>query len=242
MQTIVRVNTNASARYAVRWRKSGGSRYVDRVRSLIAASLVLALGVVLGSARPAAAEVVDDEYSSQDWGVSITAPKNWQLAEQTSYPNILLWAVRTNPRGRMLLSAERVEAKVDAIAYATQTSKALETLGFSVRPPQLHAPTGAYWVDFDNGVTFLRQAFVVANGIGYAITLSADDARTRNQHLRAFDYFLRRLSPKRARPSEPPATAPNASQGSPAPATAEGGAPTPAEAPAQAPSQGRATE
>ena len=147
------------------------------------------------------AEVDGDRFRSDKWRIQMTAPRNWQIGEQTSYPNVLLWMVRRNPAGKMLLSAEELPPTVDSLAYANRTKKVLETLGFRVREPQHHAATGAYWIDFDDcdpsegceGKRFLRQAFLVANGIGYALTLSAPDPRARAKHLRAFDYALRSI-------------------------------------------------
>ena len=62
-----------------------------------------------------------------------------------------------------------------------------------MRPPQLHSATGAYWIDCDRARRYLRQAYLVAGGIGYTLTLSADDAQRRGQHLRAFDSALRSI-------------------------------------------------
>lgn len=168
----------------------------QRSRSAIVLLIALAIPAL------ARADVDGDRFRSNQWRVRMTAPKNWQISEQTSYPNVLLWMVRRSPPGKMLLSAEKQPDHITSLEYANRTAKVLETLGFEVRQPQLHPATGAYWVDFDNcpdqsksckGKTFLRQAYLVANGIAYALTLSAPDARTRGKHLRAFDYALRSI-------------------------------------------------
>jgi len=164
-------------------------------RQLLAVSSALAIAVVVAAA--ARADIDGDQFESMGWRVRMTAPKNWQLTEQTSYPNVLLWMVRHGPDGKMLLSAERVKKGEDGQAYANRTAKLLDRIGFSSRAPQLHAATGAYWIDLDNGHVYLRQAFLVADGIGYALTLSARDGRTRSQHLRAFDSALRSIRPIR---------------------------------------------
>jgi hypothetical protein len=169
----------------------------------------MATSVFAGSAR---ADIDGDRFESETWRVSMKAPKNWQLTETTSYPSILLWMVRRTPDGKMLLSAEKLDASMDALAYAKATSTLLEKRGFRVRAPQLHASTGAYLIDFDNEKTFLRQALLVTNGVGYALTLSAKDTRTRSQHLRAFDYALRKIRPMRKSSKDeeaPPGSADN---------------------------------
>lgn len=163
-------------------------------RHFLVVSSALAIAVVAAAAR---ADIDGDQFESMGWRVRMTAPKNWQLTEQTSYPNVLLWMVRHGPDGKMLLSAERVKKGEDGQAYANRTAKLLDRIGFEARAPQLHAATGAYWIDLDNGHVYLRQAFLVADGIGYALTLSARDGRTRSQHLRAFDYALRSIRPIR---------------------------------------------
>lgn len=131
--------------------------------------------------------------------MSLTGPKGWQLNEHSSYPSILLWMAHRRPEARMLFSAEKLVDVKDTQTYATQTAARLEKLGFRVRAPQLHSATGAYWMDFDDGKRFLRQALLVPSqlGIGYALTLSAPDIRTRGQLLRAFDYALRSIVPMR---------------------------------------------
>ena len=188
------------------------------VRSI--AALLLAVATLLAWSGFAAAEIDGDRYRSKPWKVRMSAPKDWQISEQTSYPNVLLWMVRRNPAGRMLLTAEKHTAKIDALAYATRTIEVLENMGFTVRKPQLHSATGAYWIDFDNcrepskgceGKMFLRQAFLVVDDIGYALTLAADDSRTRGRHLHAFDYALRSIRidrDKSANPTPPPPEGP----------------------------------
>jgi len=175
---------------------------------VIAVLGAVAVLVAISASNASFAEVDGDRFRSDEWHVRMTAPKNWQISEQTSYPNVLLWMVRRNPPGKMLLSAEQQPDHINSLEYATRTSKVLESLGFTVRPPQHHPATGAYWVDFTNcvdptknctGKMYLRQAYLVANGVAYALTLSAPDARTRGKHLRAFDYALRSIRLLRAR-------------------------------------------
>jgi hypothetical protein len=154
------------------------------------------------TAAPVRAEITGDVFTSSTWRATITAPKNWQLSERSSYPNILVWMVRRNPDGRMLLSAEELMPGEDALSYASRTAKLLQTMRFQTRAPQLHAASGAYWIDLDNGQRYLRQAFLVIGGTGYSLTLSASDPRTRGQHLRAFDFALRSLRAHQPVPDE----------------------------------------
>ena len=161
------------------------------------------------------AEVDGDRFVSDElWNIRISAPASWRMSEQKSYAaicvkasgdacsreneqrshsSILLWMHRRSPPGRMLLSAERLHGRLTSREYADKTRALLIELGFRVRNPQLHAGTGAYWLECDNGTAFLPQAVLVSGSIGYSLTLSAPDQRTRAKHLRAFDYALRSI-------------------------------------------------
>lgn len=174
--------------------------------------LIALVGAVATGLPEARADIDGDRYTSKRWSVSMRAPSNWTLNEQTSYPNILLWMTPREVGVRMLLSAEVQTTRRDAQTYALETSKVLETLGFTVRSPQRHI-TGAYYVDFDNcgeetdckGKVFLRQAFLVVGNVGYALTLSAPTSRSRGFYLRAWDAALRtmRVTASRAAPATP---------------------------------------
>lgn len=169
------------------------------MRRIALAAAVFAVFAVIGATSRA--DIDGDSFRRDLWGWTITlrAPKNWSPSEERSYPSILVWLVRRDPPGRMLLSAEQLEDTSGAFQYAERTSVLLEALGFTVRKPQLHAQTGAYWIDFDNRGVYLRQAFLVIGDVGYALTLSARNSRTRGQHLRAFDFALRSIKIKRAK-------------------------------------------
>ncbi len=177
--------------------------YFSCVPRLLAVALASAL-VALPSAR-ARADIEGQEFESSAWSVRMTAPKNWQLTEKTAYPSILLRLARRAPDGKMMLAVERLAPGVTARAYAERTAGILRAMRFEVRSPQLHSSTGAYFIDSQGSGASLRQAFLVAGGVGYSLTLSAPDNRTRSQHLRAFDYALRSIQirrPREVRPAE----------------------------------------
>lgn len=151
------------------------------------ASLLLMGSALLDSAS---ADVDGSRFRSSEWRVEISAPQNWQLSERTAYPSVLLRMVRRAPDGKMLLGAERLVPGTDAAQYAQRTRVLLTKMGFKVRAPQLHSSSGAYLIDSERDGAYLRQAFLVAGGIGYSLTLAADSRRIRSQHLRAFDLAL----------------------------------------------------
>jgi len=165
--------------------------YFSGVPRLLVVALAAAL--LAASATRARADIEGDAFESVSWRVRMSAPKNWQLTEKTAYPNILLRMVRRAPDGKMMLTAERLSPGVDALGYADRTAALLRQMGFQVRSPQLHSSTGAYFIDSQSRTAYLRQAFLVSGGIGYALTLSAPDNRTRGQQLRAFDFALRSI-------------------------------------------------
>ena len=169
------------------------------------------------------AQVEGDRFESREWGIRISVPELWRMSAQVSYPSVLLWMHRSNPTGKMLLSAERVPAGTTSDRYAAQTAERLAGLGYNVQKPQFHAATGAHWIEFDDGATFFRQALLAASGIGYSLTLSAPGARARTQHLRAFDYALRSLQRIDELDEEQPTDAPP--PGSGAPSSADGSTP-----------------
>jgi hypothetical protein len=182
---------------------------------------IAALLLLVTPTSPAQADIDGDTFRSREWRVQITAPANWRLTDQAAYPTILVRMARHSPNGRMLLAAEQVNEDLDALAYAARTAKKLEAMGFTVRAPQLHAATGAYLIDFQSERSFLRQALLVSGGLGYSLTLSTADARTRAQLLRAFDTTLRSLRvlrPEEVAPAEEAEAEPDERPAPPTPA------------------------
>lgn len=183
--------------------------------------------IALLSVRSISAQVEGERFESREWGIRISAPIHWRMSAQSSYPSVLLWMHRSNPRGKMLLSAERFASPTTSVQYAEQTAAHLSDLGYQVQKPQPHAATGAFWIEFDDGKTFFRQALLVSGDTGYSLTLSAPGARIRAQHLRAFDYALRSVERISVEPrNEQPARTRELDADCPAP---------PAAAPANAP-------
>ncbi len=140
------------------------------------------------------AEIVGDQFESAKWRIQITAPKNWRLTKRSAYENVLAWMVRRRaPSGSMVLTAEAISDQLSTEAYAKQSIAALGKMGFKVRPLLVHPATGANWVDLNNRRTYLRQAYLVANGIAYSLTLSSGGRKARSENLRAFDFALRSI-------------------------------------------------
>ncbi|WP_428267586.1 hypothetical protein [Haliangium sp.] len=156
----------------------------------IAIALTLA---VAGLAGPVEAQVEGGRFESSAWRIGISAPEGWQMSVQASYPHVLAWMFRASPSGKMLLTAERLTTVYSSVQYARRAIEQLSALGYRVESePQLHAATGASWIEFRNDTTRFRQAFLVRADVAYALTLSATPEDL-GQHLRAFDYALRSM-------------------------------------------------
>jgi hypothetical protein len=154
-----------------------------------AAALVLIVWTSL-----ALAQVETGRVESKTWRVRVSAPEDWRISAQGSYPRVVVWMYRSNPAGTMLLTAERARAGTSSVQYAQATVAQLESLRYTIEAaPQIHAATQASWIEFDDGKTFFRQAFLVLGDTAYALTLSAPERRARAQHLRAFDSALRSM-------------------------------------------------
>lgn len=154
-------------------------------------AIVLAL---ISWASVAPAQVETRRVESKSWRIRITAPEDWRISAQGSYPRVAVWMYRSNPAGTMLLTAERAADQQSSDQYAEATVAQLQALGYTVETtPQMHAATQASWIEFDDGKTFFRQAFLVLGDTAFALTLSAPDQRARAQHLRAFDASLRSM-------------------------------------------------
>ncbi len=149
--------------------------------------------IALASATSAFADVRGRDFSSDRWNVSVATPRNWQVTEATPYDSVLIVMVTRSPRGAMMVSAQENDDGLDAPALAQSTAKLLEELGFETTSPQLHPATGAYWIDITAPQALLRQAFLAAGDNAYTLTLSAESARDRAHHLRAFDAVLRSI-------------------------------------------------
>lgn len=174
--------------------REAAARVRGRGRHLVRVIGCAAALVVLAWASAALAQVETGRVESKTWRIRVSAPEDWRVSAQGSYPRVVVWMYRSNPAGKMLLTAERVRAGTSSVQYAQATVEQLERLRYAIEAaPQVHAATQASWIEFDDSKTFFRQAFLVLGDTAYTLTLSAPDRRARAQHLRAFDSALRSL-------------------------------------------------
>jgi hypothetical protein len=110
------------------------------------------------------------------------APLGWEPQQTGSYPRLLAqW--ETKDGGRMTLVAQKVRGNLDAQGLAAESKPALERQGFRGISISAERPSGdesdRVRLDamVDDGHRFVRQLYVVADGIGYVLTMTGPLAR-----------------------------------------------------------------
>ena len=126
------------------------------------------------------------------------APIGWEPQPTGSYPRLLAqW--ETKDGGRMTLVAQKLRAELGARALATESRPALERQGFRAITLADERPAGddservRLDATVDDGHRFVRQLYVVADGIGYVLTMVGPLARA-PQMRREFDEAAVSLS------------------------------------------------
>lgn len=153
-------------------------------------------------------------FTSPSGRLRMIVPRGWRATDQPSYPGLLLWMMRSQPEGQLVLAGEAFtrdlycswpiacRANHDAAPvdkYACALRERLITEHFRVGPAQpgpKESETGglpSVWFEFDDGKHFLRQAVAMTNerAVSLVLTTSSNDARS--AHSRAFEQALRTL-------------------------------------------------
>lgn len=231
-------------------------------RRAVGASPVAAAALLCGAlARPSAAraELDNQLFTSSAHRIKITVPKGWRPSELPSYPGIILWMLRSQPEGRIVVGSEplrqelycswpvecRALSQPLAARYACALRIQLERQNILLGPVQagpkenLAAGLPSVWFEFTDGKRYVRQALAANEHRVISFALSTGSAADRGSHARAFDQALRslhELSEEEARPSvatdakTPAATPPTAA--SSIPPAPSGSATPPSSAPA----------
>jgi len=176
----------------------------------------IVVGVVIVATmidRRADADIEGTVFSSKDDNVRVTLPRGWRVADQPSYPGIILRMNRTRPRGSMLLASGSVSTtqiapgcKTRAVADSGSSDVAaqqrplplemqiactqrttLDGLGFEVGPiKEAQRP----WFDYGSKDKTLRQGVVLIGDRVFTLVLSTETAASRAQYARTFDSML----------------------------------------------------
>jgi hypothetical protein len=218
-----------------------GSRKASVI--IVTAAMSLLVGV------PSRADLDNQVFTSRAQGIRLTVPKGWRASDLASYPGVVLWMLRSQPPGWIIVGAEplrqqlvcswppecRTLSQPLAVRYACALRLQLERQNVLVGPVQagpkenIAAGLPSIWFEFTDGKRFVRQALAVNERRAVSLVLSTTSVADRATHARAFDQALRSLR-ELADDAAAPATAANAPSGD-----APAGAAVPTAAPATAP-------
>ena len=182
-------------------------------------------------------------FTSQEARIRMVVPRLWRATDQRSYPGLILWMMRSQPPGQIVLTSEAFtrnlyctwpvacrgaqESLTARFACALRTRLGTQRLhvGPSQSGPKENEAAGmpSVWFEYDDGKRFLRQAVALTADRAYSLVLSSPTSEARASHARAFDQMLRSLRPLTAAETAPPdgglagSAEPTAGAGAPAP-------------------------
>jgi len=198
-----------------------------RVRRLASAAfalaLIAALVVVLGFlVEKSEAELENQVFTSRADRIRMVVPRSWRATDQPSYPGLLLWMMRTQPPGQIVLTAESFTRELycswpvtcrnqssNTAKYACALREKLVAQRMRVGPaqpgPKENEVAGlpSVWFEYDDGKRFLRQAIAVTNERAISLVLSTPTNEARATHVRPFEQALRTLQVLTAAESAP---------------------------------------
>jgi hypothetical protein len=195
------------------------------VKALLRVALaVIVVGAIAFALRSTEvdAELDNQVFTSKADGLRIVVPRYWRATDQPTYPGILLWMMRSEPEGRIALTAEpfthamwcswpvTCRASHDGLsakyACALRARLAGENmkLGAVQAGPKDNEAAGmtSVWFEYDDGKRFLRHAVAIAGERAVSLVLSTDSLDARSSLARPFDQTLRTLRPLTAAEAE----------------------------------------
>lgn len=157
------------------------------------------------------AELDNQVFTASTDRLRVLVPRGWRATENPTYPGLLLWMMRSEPRGEMVLTSEtftrelycswpiacRAAQSSPTEKYACAVRDALTAKKLRVGPlqpgPKENALAGlpSVWFEYDDGKRFLRHAIALSADRAVSLVLASPSAATRAQHVRAFDQTLR---------------------------------------------------
>jgi hypothetical protein len=194
----------------------------------IAIVIATASAFLVGDSR---AELENLVFTSPRYHLKIIVPRTWRVTEQASYPGFLLWLMRSQPEGRIVVTGEvfsrdlfcswpvacRNSHEPLASRYACAVREKLVKERMRVGPVQAGPKENeanrfpSVWFDYDDGGHFLRQAIAFSPDnriVGMVLSTPTEEAR--RAHTKAFDQTLRTLQSV----DEPPPTGSDSGSGS----------------------------
>lgn len=161
------------------------------------------------------AELENSVFTSRANRLRMVVPRGWRATDQPSYPGLLLWMLRSQPPGQIVLTAEtftreqycswpiacRTSPESLSSKYACALRARLQTQRMQVGPVQAGpkdneaAGLPTVWFEYDDGKRFLRQAVAVGADRLVTLVLSSPTNDARAAHVRPFEQALRTLRP-----------------------------------------------
>ena len=153
-------------------------------------------------------------FASRTARLRLLVPRGWRATEQPNYPGLLLWMLRSQPSGQIVLTSEtfthdlycswpvscRATRDAPMQKYACALRQKLEAqrlrVGTVQAGPKENEAAGmpSVWFEYDDGRRFLRQAIAMTGDRAISLILSAPSNDARAAHGRAFEQVLRSLS------------------------------------------------
>jgi len=188
------------------------------MQRLARAALPLALLIAIAAittflVEDSRAELENQVFTSRADRLRMVVPRGWRATDHPTYPGLLLWMMRTQPPGQIVLSSEaftrelycswpttcRAAADTTTNKYACALRAKLQAQRLRVGPTQAGpkeneaAGIPSVWFEYDDGKRFLRQAIAVTDDRAISLVLSAPSLDARSAHVRPFDQALRTL-------------------------------------------------
>jgi hypothetical protein len=178
------------------------------------AMAVLTALVVIGAVlvEDSSAELENQVFTSSSGRLRMIVPRGWRATDQPSYPGLVLWMMKSQPPGQIVLTAERFTRDLycswpvqcrnlasNTAKYTCALREKLATQKLRVGPAQLGpkeneaAGIPSMYFEYDDGKRFLRQAVAVTDRRALSLVLSAPTNDARAAHTRPFDQALRTL-------------------------------------------------
>ncbi len=190
--------------------------------ALLVTIIVVAFALV-GDSR---AELDNQVFTSRADRLRMVVPRGWRATDHPTYPGLLLWMMRTQPPGQIVLTSEaftrelycswpvacRAPSDTPTNKYACALRAKLQAQRLRVGPTQAGpkeneaAGIPSVWFEYDDGKRFLRQAIAVTEDRAISLVLSAPTLEARSSHVRPFDQALRTLRLLSREEAEPEAT------------------------------------
>lgn len=177
-------------------------------------ALLASIGVALVfSVEDSHADLDNLVFTSKPDRLRMVVPRGWRATDQPSYPGLLLWMMRSQPPGQMVLTSEiftrelycswpvqcrssrepLVQRYVCAIRAKLQQQRM--RVGTTQPGPNENKEAGmpSLYFEYEDGRRFLRQAFTFTNDRFVSLVLSAPNDNARASHVHTFEQALRTL-------------------------------------------------